>query len=221
MRSRLAATLTVAALLLLTVVVARGPSAIRPGVLDPIDRDDARPDVAGYDLTGPDLLGGIGRIGMVVLLTVMVLFVIVLVITVVQRARKRRRGFGMTRPRLADLSTAEPADPSAVQLRGAVRDARAELRRRAGGPPSDAVVAAWVRLEQLAATAGSARAAHQTPTEFTSALLTRHGVDEPAVAALRGLYHRARFGAPGSLGAADAVAAGDALDDIESALVGS
>lgn len=221
MRSRLVATLTVAALLLLTVVVARGPSAIRPGVLDPMERGQSRPEYAGPERAGPDLLGGIGRIGMVVLLTVMVLFVIVMVLTALQRARRRRRGVGLARPRLADLSTADPADPSAVQLRGAVRDARAELRRRAGGPPADAVIAAWVRLERLAATAGSARAAHQTPTEFTSALLTRHGVDEPAVAALRGLYHRARFGPAGALGAADAVAAGDALDGIESALVGS
>ncbi|WP_454043908.1 DUF4129 domain-containing protein [Cellulosimicrobium sp. Marseille-Q8652] len=60
-------------------------------------------------------------------------------------------------------------------------------------PPRDAVIAAWVSLEDAAALAGAHRDPAQTPTEFTVAVLDRTPADPGAVATLRGLYHRARF----------------------------
>jgi hypothetical protein len=57
----------------------------------------------------------------------------------------------------------------------------------------DAVVAAWVSLEEAAAHHGTARDPAQTPTEFTVALLHDTPAPPGHVATLRRLYHHARF----------------------------
>jgi hypothetical protein len=69
--------------------------------------------------------------------------------------------------------------------------------------PHDAVVAAWVALEDAAARHGTVRDPAQTPTEFTAHLLTaplpgtqdgdRRAVPARDVDTLRRLYQRARF----------------------------
>ncbi|TNM64230.1 DUF4129 domain-containing protein [Streptomyces sp. NP160] len=59
----------------------------------------------------------------------------------------------------------------------------------------DAVVRAWLGLEEAASDAGVARSAAETPTEFTARLLERVPADAEAVEVLRWLYSRARFGA--------------------------
>ena len=81
-------------------------------------------------------------------------------------------------------------------------------------PPSDAVIAAWSNLEDAAARSGAPKKAHETPTEFTGALLARYEVDTAAAATLRGLYQRARFGAPGRVSAEDAEKAAEALERV-------
>jgi Domain of unknown function (DUF4129) len=88
------------------------------------------------------------------------------------------------------------------------------MDRQEGGPPSGAVVAAWVELERSAAATGTEREPHQTPTEFTAAIIADHTVDTAALRDLRVLYHRARFGTPGDVTAADAMAARSALEKI-------
>lgn len=77
------------------------------------------------------------------------------------------------------------------ELQDAVTLALQRLDR--AGTPHDAVVAAWVSLEEAAAAHGTARDPAQTPTEFTSALLADAPVPADEVAALRRLYHHARF----------------------------
>ncbi|SED71347.1 protein of unknown function [Ruania alba] len=59
--------------------------------------------------------------------------------------------------------------------------------------PRDAIVAAWLALEEAAARSGVRRRPAQTPTEFTAAVLTRTGADQEAITRLLRLYHRARF----------------------------
>jgi hypothetical protein len=76
------------------------------------------------------------------------------------------------------------------------------------------VVAAWLRLEQAAAESGAPRAPHQTPTEFTSALLAEHVADHGAVDRLRGLYQQARFARSGAISETDADDARAALGAI-------
>lgn len=59
--------------------------------------------------------------------------------------------------------------------------------------PRDAVVAAWVALEEAAERAGTRRDPAQTPTEFTSTVLAATPAPPDAVTRLRTLYQRARF----------------------------
>lgn len=63
--------------------------------------------------------------------------------------------------------------------------------------PTDAVLAAWVALEDAAARSGVPRRPADTPTELTSRVLAATEADADAVTTLLGLYHRARFSADG------------------------
>ncbi len=59
--------------------------------------------------------------------------------------------------------------------------------------PTDAVVAAWVSLEEAAAEHGWERHPSETSTEFTSRLLDVSPAPPAQTAVLRGLYQQARF----------------------------
>lgn len=77
------------------------------------------------------------------------------------------------------------------ELQDAVTRALAHLDGHAR--PRDAVVAAWVALEEAAARAGAHRDPAQTPTEFAGTVLANTPAPPAAVARLRTLYQRARF----------------------------
>jgi hypothetical protein len=82
-------------------------------------------------------------------------------------------------------------DVDLPELQDAVTRALAHLD---GHPrPRDAVVAAWVALEEAAARAGTRRDPAQTPTEFTGTVLAATPAPADAVTRLRTLYQRARF----------------------------
>ena len=76
-----------------------------------------------------------------------------------------------------------------------VTDAVQEALRRldAAPTPTDAVIAAWLALEEAAARHDLARDPAQTPTEFTAGLLDRSTVPAADTIELRTLYLRARF----------------------------
>ncbi len=94
----------------------------------------------------------------------------------------------------ADDRSAAAPPPSRLAAGRRVEREVARLRRAGGrGDPRDDVVRAWCAMEDAAAAAGVPRAATQTPTAFTSDVLTRLGVDDAAVTDLLRLYHRARF----------------------------
>lgn len=109
---------------------------------------------------------------------------------------RRRRGLrsGALRAEavgtVSDLATGE--DEELPDLAPALRRAAAALGT--GAAPGDAIVAAWVALEETAAASGAARSAADTPTEFTARLLHRTEADPGAVARLREVYRAARFG---------------------------
>ncbi|GAA1735811.1 hypothetical protein GCM10009809_33750 [Isoptericola hypogeus] len=100
-----------------------------------------------------------------------------------------------------------------------LQDAVQQALRRVDGAatPHDAVVAAWVSLEDAAATRGTARDPAETPTEFATRLLA----DTPAPAArvreLRALYAEARF-TRRPVGPGQVARARDALRDVARAL---
>jgi Domain of unknown function (DUF4129) len=79
----------------------------------------------------------------------------------------------------------------------ALAAAEHELADRGPREPRDAVVACWLRLEEGAAAAGVRRLPAQTPTEFTTALLTAllpGEAERAALEELRRSYAQARFG---------------------------
>ena len=90
--------------------------------------------------------------------------------------------------------------------------------------PQDAVVRAWLALEQAAVSSGAPRRPADSPTEFVGTLLASTGADREASTQLLQLYHRARFsghpvGLPEVRQARACVAAlARSLDGYESAL---
>ncbi|WP_157720231.1 DUF4129 domain-containing protein [Friedmanniella luteola] len=85
--------------------------------------------------------------------------------------------------------------PDAPAVQQGVREAQELLDTVVD--PTDAVLAAWVALEDAAARSGVPRRPADTPTELTSRVLAATEADADAVTTLLGLYHRARFSAAG------------------------
>lgn len=103
-----------------------------------------------------------------------------------------------------------PADAGAIR-RGVADALRTVLERP---EPGDAIVAAWIGLEESATDAGYGRAPTETPAEFTSRVIgARRGIAEEAVI-LQDLYERVRFGGLAA-GEADRRRAAEALRGIK------
>ena len=135
------------------------------------------------------------------------------------RSHPRRRREGP--PDDADLLAGDvvlgegDVSPDLPALREGVADAGEHLRSRQR--PSDAVIAAWVALEDGAARSGIVRDPASTPTEFTVAVLDRTPADPAATRVLLTLYLRARFG-PEPMTADDVVAATAAVQALAATL---
>lgn len=217
-RARLPLLLSLAALLLLAVLVARGRSAIpvSTGLLRAAPTTVPRTQHVvpqNTDLGRLDPVLGVGLSVELAIALVALLFGLATAILLLGtiRLRRRRRTTVVVSDDAQGLSVDGP--DVALLLRGA-RSALLRLRRREGGPPGDAVQEAWLALEQAAEESGTARRPEQTSTEFTTALLAAHQVDRAALDTLRGLYQRARFGAADAVTEADAQAAVVALGTI-------
>jgi hypothetical protein len=59
--------------------------------------------------------------------------------------------------------------------------------------PRRAVIACWVRLEQVAASAGTPRQPADSPTDLVTRLLAEHAVDAAALAGFAEVYREARY----------------------------
>ncbi|HEY8452939.1 MAG: DUF4129 domain-containing protein [Micromonosporaceae bacterium] len=103
----------------------------------------------------------------------------------------------------------------AEQVRGAVRAGLADLD--AGGDPRRAVIACWLRLERIAAAAGTAREIADTPGDLVGRLLARHRVSRAALERLADAYRLARF-APAQVGPELVGIAREALRDLDAQL---
>jgi hypothetical protein len=145
---------------------------------------------------------------LVVLASVIALVVAVVLIRLIVSAIRNRTRRTRLKGRHGLITGAEPeaADAPTV-LRGIAAALGALDEQR---EPGDAVVRAWLGLQQAAEDAGFARSPAETPTEFTGRVLSRTGADRAALRTLLRLYLRARF-ADGAISAADATAARDAL----------
>jgi hypothetical protein len=220
MRYRWVAALPAGAALVLVALAARGNTPVDYDArLAPPVLPTPAATAAGDEGAVEGVVGAVG--GSLVALLVVALCVLVVaslgaVVLMIGPRRKRvRRGTSAVAPAAEDVE--DPRQGADLMLTGA-RKALADLRGRPAGPPSDAVVAAWLSLEEAAASSGAPRQDHQTPTEFTGALLTRYEVDTEAAATLRGLYQRARFGAPDQVSARDAASAAEALERVVACL---
>ncbi|GAA1524359.1 hypothetical protein HD600_000043 [Microbacterium ginsengiterrae] len=112
------------------------------------------------------------------------------------------------------VSTEAPreADAAAPVIRRGIAGALRIIDERAD--PHDAIIAAWVGLEESAADAGLVRGRSETPAEFTLRIITRReGITDAATSLLR-LYEQIRFGGHAS-GEDDRAAARSALRMIE------
>ncbi|MBC7291712.1 MAG: DUF4129 domain-containing protein, partial [Actinotalea sp.] len=129
------------------------------------------------------------------LVTATVLAIALLVLRIVRQAARRVEDAGADDD-AARSGAGTPVGavdvPHLHVLRTGVEAAAEHLRSTAR--PVDAVIAAWVRLEEAAAASGVERHPAATPTEFTVAVLERTSADRSAVQTLLGLYLRARFG---------------------------
>ena len=124
---------------------------------------------------------------------------------------------GLTGPHRLDGSDV-PGEVVGVDITSLARAvARAEAHLAGSRQPRDAVIAAWVALEDEAELQGAGRDPAQTATEFTTELLARTSAPADPVAVLRRLYHRARF-TSGPVTAQDVGSARGALARIAAAL---
>ncbi len=120
--------------------------------------------------------------------------VLVLVWRLIQWLRRRAVPRGprevVEAPEVA-VTTTVSREPELPVLRRGVEAAQRHLAAATGA--TDAVVSAWLALEEAAESSGVRRQPAQTPTEFTVRVLERTRADAEATTELLALYHRARF----------------------------
>jgi uncharacterized protein DUF4129 len=117
------------------------------------------------------------------------------------------------RREIVDQAASQPqdADAQAEQVREAVLAGLADLD--AGGDARRAVIACWLRLEAIAAGAGAARLAADTPGDLVARLLAGHRVREATLGRLADAYRLARY-APAEVAEELLVTARRALHDV-------
>ena len=226
LRTRVPALVGIGALVVLAGVVARGRSAVPVGESKPLfgwlrlpefripeSRDGVPNDWA------PEVHGGWIRVFEWAILMLPLLALVFAIGAAVVVAVLRGRRLGPPTPVVTKRGEPGGSGDRTGALVRAARSARRVLAEHEGGPPGDAVIAAWLELERAAEESEHGRQAHQTPTEFTDALVAEHAAIRRAVDELRALYHRARFGRPGEVGEREAEAARRALDEITASLV--
>jgi hypothetical protein len=121
----------------------------------------------------------------------MVLVTVVILLIVRFLRRLARPVGGPQAPRGLNAEADAPPEPDIPVLLRGVSAARELLTRFA--EPSDAVVAAWLALEDAADRSGVHRRPSATPTEFTFAVLAATPAPPAATRELLDLYRAARF----------------------------
>lgn len=152
-----------------------GPALLRPSTSTARPEQVARPVVPGWVVT---VLGG-------VLVAVVVGGLLVMLWLVVRERLWSRPG------RIEQLAAA-PTMPVADEVVAAVDAGLSDLSDT-DLDPRRAVIACWVRLEQVAAAAGTPRQVSDTPSELVTRLLAAHDVDSGVLADFADIYRRARY----------------------------
>jgi hypothetical protein len=143
-------------------------------------------------------LGKAGTFPLWIVLWVIVAIVVVGIVVVLWRLWAGRPSRAATGPVEAlDTATSEipiepEPEPDTPALRTGIELALQVLDEQR--EPADAIVRAWLGLQETAAESGIVRRAAETPTEFTSRILSRAFTDDRAIRTLLRLYLRTRFG---------------------------
>lgn len=120
----------------------------------------------------------------------------------------------VNRRAIEDRAASQPADGDpelAEEVREAVRAGLADLD--AGGDARRVVIACWLRLERVAAAAGTPRLPSDTPADLVARLLATHRVSDAALRRLADAYRLARY-APVEVADELAATAQQALRDL-------
>lgn len=207
-RPALAPIVVVAALAALIVLVAPSTGAWHDGLRDPQftlgqDEDPSPPPPDHHDYGGlepleelaeassPTTLSPIwGHIASALAGLLLVAAVGTVVWLLLRYFRSRNEEDEDVEELRVDVQVPDEAPISAMEE--ASRRAFDELHRAA--EPGDAIIRAWLVLQDAAAESGLRRRPSDTPTDLTMLVLDRTRADPKAARGLLRLYHRARFG---------------------------
>ena len=188
-----------------------GGSAIEMPTMPPGPDQPAVPDVPPTAGEGGSVVGWI-LIGLVAIIVAVLLYLLVRRLIEAWRARTPRRI--AEAPGTETFAVQDEPDPDAAapEIRRGIAFARRVIDEHE--VPSDAIVAAWVGLEQSASDAGLMRGPAETPAEFALRIITRRSAIAAEARQLLGLYERVRFAGRAAT-ESDRAAARRALEAIE------
>ncbi|MGM7665470.1 DUF4129 domain-containing protein [Microbacterium sp. A93] len=175
------------------------PPVLEPREIPPVEAS-TEPMPTGIPTPLPesnsDVIGAIIGVIFFVLASAAALAIIVLVVRALMRAWRDRpmriRDGSDVGIDLQEQALPDEPDVAAPVIRRGIQGALRLIDERA--VPTDAIIAAWVGLEESAADAGTARGMSETPSEFALRIITRReGISDAARELLR-LYENVRFG---------------------------
>ena len=205
----LPAILSVAGLFLVMIVVARFqgtpvftppeflvPEHDRPAQPDASLGEPGMPDFSSHSELNPLLTAIVSNIvmvigiGMAVAVGIGILWLVVRTVTRLWSQRRLRKRAGASLAAVQDGASSEERASAAVQsgIVEALQDIEDHM------DPGEAIVAAWMGLEQSARRAGFVRSVSETPMEFTRRIIVRAAGSAAEVDSLLRLYERVRFG---------------------------
>lgn len=166
----------------------------RSGEGAPAPSDEEPGDVRPPTPPLPESEGSPWVLPLLLLLVAVAIGIVVVVVVVaagLQLSRRRRRLTGRLGPRggVTALPVEEPEEEPA-DLAEAVRGGLDAVDE---GPPRNAIVAAWMRLELAATSDRLPRHPADTPSEFVERVLSAYGLEEAPARRLAELYLEARF----------------------------
>ena len=184
-------------------VLLSGPFRVGPSSPGAVALPTVTPPPAATVQPGPSRLTGAaaradGAVQLVALIVLSLVTIAVLAALVLWLARRAQRSrIAVERPVEDDAASpaaGRPADPTlaAPEVRRGLARALDLLDEPV--TPSDAVVRAWLGLEDAAVAAGAPRRPAETPSEYAARIIRRFDADREAADELRRLYERVRFG---------------------------
>jgi len=136
----------------------------------------------------------VARIVLIVVAILLALAVLILLVRWIVRAVRALMATRIVRAERDHLATAGTMPGSPLSPQEVVDAVQSALQQLDGArDPSDAVIAAWLALEQAASRHGMTRDPAQTPTEFTATLFEQSAAPPEDTINLRDLYSRVRF----------------------------